>query len=80
MSTLTFNNSTIAMDVGSRANRPDLFSRVIKNREAAAKAHVMSFLARLDDAHLISLGFDAADVAAIRRGEHRLPKALRTAA
>lgn len=77
MTTIAFNNANIAT---SHETSPSLYSRFTKNREAAAKAHVTRFLAGLTDSHLMSLGFDAADIVALRRGEHRLPKPVRYAA
>jgi len=79
MSTLALNSAGIAIS-GGKVERPGLFARFVKHREQVARAHVVSYLAKLSDEHLASLGFDSEGIAALRRGEYKLPKQSKAAA
>src|SRR5262245_36207317 len=48
--------------------------RFLAAHDDRAKRRVAGMLAAMDDARLAGLGFSAEDMAALRAGEHRLPR------
>lgn len=79
MSTLTFGVDSVTGAMSTLVKALGLLARFDQAQEARAKSRITALFTRMSDARLVDLGFDASDIAAIRRGEHRLPKSGRTA-
>jgi hypothetical protein len=75
MSTLALLGTAAAVPLGERQtkSRPSLFKRLLAAREAEARRRTRSYLAGQSSERLAALGFTADDLAALRKGESRLP-------
>jgi hypothetical protein len=73
MSTLTLPGATAALATAAPRAGPGLLQRLLAARARQAEDLVRLYLGRQSDARLVALGFGAAEIAALRQGNLRLP-------
>lgn len=74
MSTLALGLAGAVAPAEKQQAKPSLMQRLIEAREDKARREVLAFLTGMDDGSLRRFGFDEEGIAALRRGEMRLPK------